>query len=97
MNNLQPSLLSREALVELKRTLPEWEVKGGKLFKKFQFNNFIEAFSFITKVALIAESMNHHPEWKNIYSSVTIELTTHDKGGISNLDVKFAKLIDKLN
>ena len=62
----------------------------------WQFANFIDAFGFMTKVAMISESICHHPEWRNIYSEVSIELTTHDLKGISNLDLKLAKAIDKI-
>ena len=58
--------------------------------KKFEFKNFVEAFSWMTKVALFAEKINHHPEWENVYNKVTITLTTHDKGGITELDYDMA-------
>ena len=58
--------------------------------KEFQFKNFIEAFSWMTKVAFWAEKINHHPEWENVYNTVTMTLTTHDKGGITELDYDMA-------
>ena len=61
-----------------------------------KFANFIEAFAFMTKVAIIAEGMNHHPEWSNVYAQVKIQLTTHDLGGVSNLDLELAKQINSL-
>lgn len=73
-----------------------WSVENGKLHKEFKFKNFVEAFGFMSSVALIAEGMNHHPEWFNVYNKVTIDLTTHDVGGISNYDFEFASKIDKL-
>jgi 4a-hydroxytetrahydrobiopterin dehydratase len=73
-----------------------WAVEDGKLHKQFQFESFVEAFGFMTSLALIAESMNHHPEWFNVYNRVTIDLMTHDVGGISDLDFQLAKEADKL-
>ncbi len=93
---MKPSLLSSKDIVQLSNSLPNWTVTGNKLHNQWCFKNFIEAFGFMSKVALIAESQNHHPEWSNVYSKVTIELTTHDLGGISNLDVKLATSIDQL-
>ncbi|MCC5877456.1 MAG: 4a-hydroxytetrahydrobiopterin dehydratase [Candidatus Sumerlaeia bacterium] len=74
--------------------LPHWEVVGGKIRRSFEFKNFNEAFAFMTRVALLAEKMNHHPEWFNVYKKLTIELTTHDVGGLSDLDVIMAKRIN---
>ncbi len=73
-----------------------WSVEDGKLHKEFQFESFVEAFGFMTSLALIAESMNHHPEWFNVYNRVTIDLMTHDVGGISGLDFQLAKKADVL-
>ena len=74
-----------------------WTVENEKLHKEFQFDSFVEAFGFMTSVALIAESMNHHPEWFNVYNRVTVDLATHDAGGISALDFELAKKIDGLS
>jgi 4a-hydroxytetrahydrobiopterin dehydratase len=71
-----------------------WEIKDGKLHKEFVFDNFIEAFGFMTRVAIIAEGMNHHPEWFNVYKKVLIDLTTHEAGGISELDFQLASKIE---
>ena len=62
--------------------------------KEFQFKNFIEAFSWMTKIAFWAEKINHHPEWFNVYNRVEITLSTHDIGGLSDRDLKMAKFID---
>ena len=75
--------------------LSGWAVENGKLHKQFQFSSFIEAFGFMARVALVAESMNHHPEWSNVYNRVTISLMTHDAGGISVLDFELAKKVDE--
>ena len=63
--------------------------------KKFKFDNFVDCFSFMTQVALVAEAINHHPEWFNVYNTVDIVLSTHDCGGLSSLDVKLASKIDE--
>lgn len=74
-----------------------WKEENNTLSQTFKFKNFIEAFAFMTKVALIAEKINHHPEWKNIYNKVEITLCTHDKGNtITEKDRKLAKSIDEL-
>lgn len=71
--------------------LPGWAVEGGKLHRAFQFDDFSAAFGFMTRCALAAESMNHHPEWFNVYNKVTVDLTTHECDGISERDLKLAK------
>ena len=75
---------------------PEWRVVNAKLHRDLQFADFVQAFSFMTSVALVAESMGHHPEWSNVYNRVTIDLTTHDAGGISDKDFALAEKIDQL-
>ena len=74
-----------------------WTVENEKLHKEFQFDSFVEAFGFMASVALIAESMNHHPEWFNVYNRVIVDLATHDAGGISALDFELAKKVDALS
>lgn len=74
-----------------------WTIENGKLHKEFQFDNFVSAFGFMTQLALVAESLNHHPEWFNVYNRVTIDLTTHDAGGISELDFQWAKQADTIS
>ena len=78
--------------------LPEWSLaRGGEaIARKLQFADFSEAFAFMTRVALLAEKHDHHPEWSNVYNRVEIELTTHDAGGLSLRDVEMAKAIDAL-
>src|SRR5512135_1297537 len=73
-----------------------WAVANGKLHKEFQFEDFVQAFGFMSSVALIAQSMDHHPEWFNVYNKVTIDLNTHSAGGISDLDFEFARKVDAL-
>lgn len=75
-----------------------WKEENNSLKKSFQFEDFIEAWSFMTKVAMIAEKMNHHPEWNNVYNKVDITLTTHEKGNvITDKDRKLAAEIDGVN
>ena len=74
-----------------------WTIEDGKLHKEFQFKDFIAAFGFMTQLALVAESMNHHPEWFNVYNRVTIDMSTHDADGITELDFKFAESADALS
>lgn len=70
-----------------------WQITDGKLTTSMVFRDFTEAFSFMTAVALVAERMNHHPEWSNVYNKVVINLATHDVGGISDLDFQLAETI----
>jgi 4a-hydroxytetrahydrobiopterin dehydratase len=84
---------------EIQSKLPAvtgWTVEAGKLKKEYQFGSFVEAFGFMASVALLAESMNHHPEWRNVYNRVTIELVTHDAGGITARDFELAQRIEAL-
>jgi len=78
------------------KNLKGWNVVNGKLNRAFEFGSFVKAFGFMTKVALEAEKMNHHPEWHNVYDKLNIDLVTHDIGGISNYDFKLAGTINKL-
>jgi len=74
-----------------------WEEKNNLLTKTFEFRDFQEAFSFMTRVAFLAEAMNHHPNWSNVYNKVSIELTTHDAGNtITEKDRKLAAAIDQI-
>ena len=75
---------------------PSWIIDNKTIKKEFKFDNFIDAFGFISKVALLSEKMDHHPNWQNTYNKVKIELTTHDKGGITSNDIKLAESIDEL-
>lgn len=75
-----------------------WKEENNMLYKKFEFKNFSEAFAFMTKVALSAEKMDHHPLWTNVYNKVEIWLNTHDAGDVvTEKDRELAELIDKLN
>ncbi|KAM3090552.1 4a-hydroxytetrahydrobiopterin dehydratase [Phormidesmis sp. 146-35] len=85
-----PTLSAQELETRLTQ-LEGWSVENGKLHRQYRFKSFIEAFGFMSSVALVAESMNHHPEWFNVYNQVTIDLTTHDSGGITLKDVELAQ------
>ncbi len=77
--------------------LPGWSLANDKLRREFKFANFIEAFGFMTTAAIEAEKMNHHPEWFNVYNKVVIDLTTHDAGGITELDFELARKMNDLS
>ena len=81
---------------ELQTGLSEWSVKNDKLHKEFKFDNFNQAFGFMTRAAMEIEKMNHHPEWFNVYNRITVELTTHDAGGITKNDVNLARILNTL-
>jgi len=76
--------------------LPGWEIANGKLHREFQFTNFVEAFGFMTRAAILAEKINHHPEWFNVYNRVTVDLNTHDVGGLSEYDFQLAGAMNDL-
>jgi len=88
--------LSQEDINEELKSLQGWSVVNEKLHKEFQFDNFNQAFGFMTRSAMEIEKMNHHPEWLNVYNKITIELTTHDAGGITKNDVNLAKILNSL-
>jgi 4a-hydroxytetrahydrobiopterin dehydratase len=88
--------LDEAARAALGRELPEWTVDGEHLKRTFRFADFSQAFAFMTRVALLAETQDHHPEWFNVYNRVEIALTTHDAGGLSARDQRLAKAIDAL-
>jgi len=78
--------------------LPEWkDVSGGDaIARTFKFKNFSEAFGFMTRAALVAEKLDHHPEWLNVWNRVEVTLSTHDAGGVTALDIKLAEAMDRL-
>jgi 4a-hydroxytetrahydrobiopterin dehydratase len=86
-----PRRLSDTEIQTALTQLTGWSLQGNKLHRQFKFANFNEAFGFMTRLALVAEKMGHHPEWFNVYNRVTLDLTTHDAGGITELDVKLAE------
>lgn len=92
----QVDVLSPEAIEAALLDLTGWTVEKGKLHRQFQFHSFVEAFGFMSSLALVSESMGHHPEWFNVYNRVVIDLTTHDAGGISPKDLVWAKKANEL-
>jgi 4a-hydroxytetrahydrobiopterin dehydratase len=73
-----------------------WEIVDGKLHQEFRFADFVEAFGFMSRVAIVAEKMNHHPEWSNVWNKVVVDLTTHDAGGLTALDVDLAQSLTSM-
>ena len=88
--------LSQAEIEQELKNLPGWKIVNEKLHKEFQFESFNQAFGFMTRSAMEIEKMNHHPEWFNVYNRITIELTTHDAGGITKNDVNLAKILNSL-
>ena len=76
--------------------LSGWSVVNGKLHKDFVFDDFVDAFGFMTRAAIHIEKMNHHPEWFNVYNKISVDLTTHDVGGITQNDIALARTLNSL-
>lgn len=93
----KPARLDQAALDQALAGLPGWQVRadGLALTRRFSFADFNQAFAFMTRVALLAEKRDHHPEWFNVYGTVDVTLTTHDAGGISALDIEMAGFMDR--
>lgn len=92
--SLQP--LSPEVIQQQLAALQGWRLRDAKLYRQFTFDDFVQAFGFMSQVALLAEKMDHHPEWSNVYNKVDVFLTTHDVNGISTRDFALAAQIDQL-
>ncbi|MBM3910969.1 MAG: 4a-hydroxytetrahydrobiopterin dehydratase [Thaumarchaeota archaeon] len=90
------SKLSDDQIKEKLKELQGWQLVNGKLHKEFQFKDFNQAFGFMTRAAIHAEKMDHHPEWFNVYNKLKVDLMTHDAGGITENDVKLAKILNSL-
>jgi 4a-hydroxytetrahydrobiopterin dehydratase len=90
--------LSAEDRKEALARLPHWNAVDGRdaIARQFKFPDFNAAFGFMTRVALIAEKMNHHPEWSNVWNRVDVTLSTHDAGGLTELDIKLAEAMDRI-
>ena len=88
--------LSDKKITSALKKLKGWSLRGGKLHKEFTFGDFIGAFGFMTSAALVAQTLNHHPEWSNVYNRVVIDLSTHSEGGITGLDVELAGKLEKI-
>ncbi len=92
----RPARLTSTERAAALASLPGWELVEGRdaIRRRFRFSDFGEAFAFMTRVALLAEKMDHHPEWSNVYDRVEIVLSTHDAGGLTALDIALARAID---
>lgn len=88
--------LSQEEIGEELKNLPGWSMTNEKLHREIEFDSFNQAFGFMTRAAMEIEKMNHHPEWFNVYNKLTIELTTHDAGGITKNDINLARILNSL-
>ncbi|GAB4180161.1 MAG: 4a-hydroxytetrahydrobiopterin dehydratase [Coleofasciculaceae cyanobacterium] len=94
MSNLP--VLSASELDMALQELKSWSIEQGKLHRQFQFPSFVKAFGFMTSVALVAETMGHHPEWCNVYNQISVDLITHDAGGITMNDIHLAHKMNEL-
>ena len=88
--------LSPEKISEELKNLPGWSLKDEKLHKEFEFESFNQAFGFMTRAAMEIEKLNHHPEWFNVYNRISVDLMTHDAGGITENDIQLAKILNSL-
>jgi len=88
--------LTAEAIAAALPSLPDWEVREGKLHREYRFPDFVHAFGFMATSAIAIEAMNHHPEWSNVWNRVTIDLTTHDSGGITQNDFDLAAKLESI-
>ena len=88
--------LSDDQIQNYLKELSGWSVVDGKLHKEFQFETFNEAFGFMARASMEIEKMNHHPEWFNVYNKLNVDLMTHDAGGITENDIKLAKIMNSL-
>src|SRR2546429_4900971 len=86
----------KKAKAKAKPNLTQWKVQAGKLHREYQFADFVTAFGFMATAAIVAERMNHHPEWFNVWNQVRIDLATHDAGGITSLDLELARAMEEL-
>jgi 4a-hydroxytetrahydrobiopterin dehydratase len=93
---MKPPKLTKKELAAAQADLPGWTIVDGKLHRDYKFPDFIHAFGFMATAAIAIQAMNHHPEWFNVYNRVTIDLTTHDSGGITAKDTKLAGKLEAL-
>ena len=92
----RPQRLDDAAIREALASLPGWTYAGGKLHRELRFAGFAQAFGFMASAALVAEAMNHHPEWSNVYDRVVVDLVTHDAKGVTSLDLELARRMNEL-
>ena len=89
--------LTDAEISEHMKALPKWELGTDRVRRVFRFKDFVEAFGWMSSVAIVAETMNHHPEWRNVWATVEVELSTHDAGGLTELGMKLASKMDELS
>ena len=89
-------LLSDPEIDEVLANHPDWERDGDRLRRTYEFGSFVAAFGFMTRVALVSEKLNHHPEWRNVYGTVELAITDHDAGGLSDNDRRWVSMVDAL-
>ncbi|MBV8818299.1 MAG: 4a-hydroxytetrahydrobiopterin dehydratase, partial [Acidobacteriaceae bacterium] len=77
------------------KNLPGWSLQAAKLHKQYRFDDFVRAVQFMATAAVLIEKMNHHPEWSNVYNRVTVDLTTHDAGGVTARDIELARVLEE--
>jgi 4a-hydroxytetrahydrobiopterin dehydratase len=88
--------MSESEITTALTTLPGWTVAGGKLSREYRFEDFVHAFGFMATAAMAIEAMGHHPEWSNVWNRVSVQLTTHDAGGITEKDFTLARKLEQL-
>jgi|TARA_B110000977_G_C10874415_1_gene414931 4a-hydroxytetrahydrobiopterin dehydratase len=91
-----PAVLSNDDIANRLGVNSQWELKDNKLYRRLMFEDFVHAFGFMAQIAMVAEKINHHPEWANVYRTVDIYLTTHDAGGVSEKDFELLAKIEQL-
>jgi 4a-hydroxytetrahydrobiopterin dehydratase len=92
----EPAKLNDAEIADALSSLPSWKLEGDKLHRQYKFSDFVAAFGFMTSAALVAQAMDHHPEWFNVWNVVRVDLATHDAGGVTALDVKLARAMEDL-
>ena len=93
---MRPTKSTSQEIEKFLQQHPQWCLRDGALCREFMFKNFNEAFAFMQRVAVIAEAMDHHPDWRNVYNRVEMRLHTHDAGGITKLDFELVEAIAQL-
>lgn len=92
----RPTRLDESAVQERMQQLKHWKVREGRLCREVKFEDFREAFGFMSRMAMFAEKLDHHPDWSNVYNRVSIRLNTHDVDGLTELDFRFAAEVDRI-
>ncbi len=93
---MKRKLLTLDEIKLAASSIPGWENTGKSFSRDFTFSNFSETFAFMTEVALVSEKLNHHPEWTNVYNKISIIISTHDSGGITELDLEWISAVNKI-